>query len=205
MALPNNPRPRGIRRTSESRPNKTILFKHSDLWSVRASTAPPIPIEMEPLVSKSQHARVLDYISSGREEGATVVCCGNSPPGAAGCYVRPTVLSDVNPGMRVVREEIFGPVLTVARFTDVEDVLRRANDTQIGLGASVWTQSLDRAHWFIYHFRAGTVWVNTHGVLDIGVPFGGTKQSGIGHELGEEAVHHHTQLKSVFMSLRAAP
>ncbi len=160
--------------------------------------------EMGPLVSKSQQARVLDYITSGREEGATLVCGGNSPAGAAGSYVRPTVLSDVNPGMRVVQEEIFGPVLTVARFTDVEDVLRRANDTRFGLGASVWTQSLDRAHRFIRNFRAGTVWVNTHGVLDIGVPFGGTKQSGIGHELGEEAIHHHTQLKSVFMSLRGA-
>lgn len=158
--------------------------------------------EMGPLVSALQQTRVLDYIRSGREQGATVVCGGNSLASSNGAYVQPTILCDVNPTMRVVQEEIFGPVLTVQRFTDLNDVLQRANDTQFGLGASVWTQNLERAHWFIRGFRAGTVWVNTHAALDMGVPFGGTKQSGIGHELGEEAVNHHTHLKSVLMSLR---
>jgi acyl-CoA reductase-like NAD-dependent aldehyde dehydrogenase len=143
----------------------------------------------------------MGYIESGRQEGARVIA-GGSALKAAGSYVQPTVLADVSPQMRVVREEIFGPVLTVARFTDIQDVLRRANDTQFGLGASVWTRSLDKAHFFIKNFRAGTVWVNTHAVLDLAVPFGGVKQSGVGHELGEEAIRHHTHLKSALISLQ---
>jgi phenylacetaldehyde dehydrogenase len=157
--------------------------------------------QMGPLVSASQQARVMGYIESGRQEGARVIA-GGSALKAAGSYVQPTVLADVSPQMRVVREEIFGPVLTVARFTDIQDVLRRANDTQFGLGASVWTRSLDKAHFFIKNFRAGTVWVNTHAVLDLAVPFGGVKQSGVGHELGEEAIRHHTHLKSALISLQ---
>jgi phenylacetaldehyde dehydrogenase len=157
--------------------------------------------QMGPLVSASQQKRVLGYIQSGRDEGATVVTGGEPVPGA-GSYVKPTVLADVHPGMRVVQEEIFGPVLTVARFSDLGDVLKRANDTQYGLGASVWTRNIDKAHWFIKHLRAGTVWINTHGVLDLAVPFGGIKHSGMGHELGEEAIRHHTHLKSAIISLK---
>jgi phenylacetaldehyde dehydrogenase len=119
-----------------------------------------------------------------------------------GSYVRPTVIANVNPDMRMVQEEIFGPVLAVARFNDLKDVLGRANDTTYGLGASVWTRDLDKAHWFIRNFRAGTVWVNTHGMLDLAVPFGGVKQSGIGRELGEEAIRNHTHLKAAILALR---
>ena len=104
--------------------------------------------------------------------------------------------------MRCVREEIFGPVLVATRFDEVGEVTARANDTTFGLGASVWTESLNTAHWFVRQFKSGTVWINTHGVLDLAVPFGGVKQSGIGHELGEEAINHHTTLKSVIASLR---
>ncbi len=157
--------------------------------------------EMGPLVSRAQQQRVLTYIESGKAQGAQVLVGGESLPGP-GSYVQPTVLTDVSPQMRVVQEEIFGPVLTATRFTDVREVITRANDTQYGLGASVWTQNLDAAHWFIAKFKSGTVWVNTHGVLDLAVPFGGTKQSGVGHELGEEAVKHHTILKSVLLSLQ---
>jgi phenylacetaldehyde dehydrogenase len=157
--------------------------------------------EMGPLVSRAQQQRVLTYIESGKAQGAQVLAGGEALPGP-GSYVQPTVLTNVSPQMRVVQEEIFGPVLTATRFTDVREVIARANDTQYGLGASVWTQSLDAAHWFIAKFKSGTVWVNTHGVLDLAVPFGGTKQSGVGHELGEEAVKHHTTLKSVLFSLQ---
>jgi phenylacetaldehyde dehydrogenase len=157
--------------------------------------------EMGPLVSAQQQKRVLGYVESGVAEGANIAVGGKAPAGP-GAYVQPTVLTNVKPEMRVVREEIFGPVLTATSFNDVRDVLARANATEYGLGASVWTRSLDRAHWFIRHFKAGTVWVNTHGVLDLSVPFGGIKQSGMGHELGEEAIRHHTHLKSALMSLR---
>jgi phenylacetaldehyde dehydrogenase len=158
--------------------------------------------DMGPLVSAGQQKRVLGYIQSGRDEGAEVVV-GGEPPEGPGSYVRPTVFANVNPGMRIVQEEIFGPVLAVARFNELHDVLERANDTQFGLGASVWTRDLNKAHWFIRNFRAGTVWVNTHGVLDLAVPFGGVKQSGVGHELGEEAIRHHTHLKSAILALSA--
>ena len=157
--------------------------------------------QMGPLVSKSQQERVLDYIRSGEADGAKVVAGGKPLPGP-GAYVQPTILTGVNPTMKCVREEIFGPVLTASNFDDVRDVIVRANDTTFGLGASVWTESLNLAHWFVRQFKSGTVWINTHGVLDLAVPFGGVKQSGIGHELGEEAVYHHTTLKSVLASLR---
>jgi len=156
--------------------------------------------QMGPLVSSGQQKRVLGYIQSGREQGAEVVAGGEAVEGP-GSYVRPTIFANVNPGMRIVQEEIFGPVLTVARFNDLNDVLKRANDTEFGLGASVWTRDLNKAHWFIRNLRAGTVWVNTHSVLDLAVPFGGFKQSGVGHELGEEAIRHHTRLKSAILSL----
>ncbi len=156
--------------------------------------------EMGPLVSARQQQRVLDYIASGREEGAEVLIGGTAPT-AAGSYVRPTVLTQVKPTMRVVREEIFGPVLAATSFSDARDALRRANDTQFGLAASIWTRNLDVANAFIREFKAGTVWVNAHGVLDLAVPFGGVRQSGMGHELGEAAIEHHTHLKAVMMPL----
>jgi phenylacetaldehyde dehydrogenase len=157
--------------------------------------------EMGPLISARQQQRVLEYIETGCEEGAELIV-GGAAPTAPGSYVQPTVFTHVKPTMRVVREEIFGPVLTAASFTDVGDVLRRANDTQFGLGASIWTRSLDVAHAFIREFKAGTVWVNTHNVLDLAVPFGGVRQSGIGHELGEAAIEHHTHLKAAILPMR---
>jgi phenylacetaldehyde dehydrogenase len=157
--------------------------------------------EMGPLISAGQQQRVLEYIASGRTEGAEVLV-GGAAPAAMGSYVQPTVLTHVKPTMRVVREEIFGPVLTAASFTDASDVLRRANDTQFGLAASIWTRSLDVAHAFIRDFKAGTVWVNTHNVLDLAVPFGGVRQSGTGHELGEAAIEHHTHLKAAILPMR---
>lgn len=157
--------------------------------------------DMGPLISKAQQQRVLEYIRSGVADGAKLVAGGNALPGP-GAYVQPTILTEVRPSMNCVREEIFGPVLAATRFKDLGEAIERANETTFGLGASVWTQNLDLAHWFIRQFKAGTVWINTHGVLDLAVPFGGIKQSGIGHELGEEAINHHTMLKSVLASLR---
>jgi len=172
--------------------------------SIKLGPALAADTQMGPLVSAEQQSRVLGYIRSGREEGATVIAGGAALPGP-GCYVQPTILANVAPTMRVVQEEIFGPVLAMTRFSDLADVLRRANDTRYGLGASVWTRSLDRAHWFIRNFRSGTAWVNTHTVLDLAVPFGGIKQSGVGHELGEEAIRHHTHLKAAIIGVQDPP
>jgi phenylacetaldehyde dehydrogenase len=104
--------------------------------------------------------------------------------------------------MAAMREEIFGPVLCAMKFDTEAEVLERANDTVFGLGASVWTRDVGRAHHFIRKLNAGTVWVNTHNVLDLGLPFGGFKHSGMGHELGQEALHHHTLLKAAVIKLR---
>ncbi len=189
------------------------LFVHDSLYekviegiariasNLRLGPALSPDTDMGPLISKAQQQRVLEYIRSGVADGARVVAGGNALPGP-GAYVQPTILTDVRPSMNCVREEIFGPVLAATRFKELGEVIERANETTFGLGASVWTQNLDLAHWFIRQFKAGTVWINTHGVLDLAVPFGGIKQSGIGHELGEEAINHHTTLKSVLASLR---
>jgi phenylacetaldehyde dehydrogenase len=164
---------------------------------------PPLAADtqMGPLVSKEQQKRVLGYIESGVSEGAQVVVGGAAVEGP-GAYVQPTVLTNVAPTMRCVREEIFGPVLAAAKFSSLDDVVARANDTTFGLGASVWTRDLNMAHWLTRKLQAGNVWINTHGALDLAVPFGGVKQSGVGHELGEEAVKHHTHLKSVMIALQ---
>jgi phenylacetaldehyde dehydrogenase len=189
------------------------LFVHSSIYervidgiariarSLKLGPALSPDTQMGPLVSKVQQERVLGYIRSGESDGAKLIVGGKALPGP-GAYVQPTILTDVKASMKCVREEIFGPVLAATRFDEVGEVIERANDTTFGLGASVWTESLNAAHWFVRQFKSGTVWINTHGVLDLAVPFGGIKQSGIGHELGEEAVNHHTHLKSVIASLK---
>lgn len=156
--------------------------------------------QMGPLVSKRQQERVLGYIESGREQGAEVVAGGGAPD-HVGAYVRPTVLAGARQDMRVVREEIFGPVLSVMAFDDEDEALRLANDTEYGLGASIWTQDVNKVHAFTRGFRAGTVWVNVHNVLDMALPFGGIKNSGIGHDLGKESVLANCNLKASVINL----
>ena len=152
--------------------------------------------EMGPLVSKEQQERVLGYIESGRKQGASVIT-GGEAPSHPGYFVKPTVLVNVKPDMRVVREEIFGPVLVAQRFDDLDDVVKAANDTPYGLGASIWTNNLSAAHRLIPRIKAGTVWVNCHNLVDPNMPFGGYKQSGFGREHGRVAVDMYTEMKSV--------
>src|ERR1700728_398154 len=152
--------------------------------------------DMGPLVSEEQQERVLAYIESGRKQGASVAV-GGEAPSHPGYFVKPTVLVNVREDMRVVREEIFGPVLVAQRFDDLDDVVGAANDTPYGLGASIWTNNLSAAHRLIPRIKAGTVWVNCHNLVDPNMPFGGYKQSGMGREHGRVAVEMYTETKSV--------
>lgn len=168
--------------------------------NIRLGSALDPKTEMGPLVSMKQRERVLTYIESGIADGAELLTGGGGVT-QHGSYVEPTVMQNVRPDMKVVQEEIFGPVLVAFSFDNIDDVVRQANATQFGLGASIWTNNLRRTHSLIPRLKAGTVWVNTHNVLDLAVPFGGVKRSGVGRELGEEAIRHHTELKTVTMSL----
>jgi phenylacetaldehyde dehydrogenase len=159
--------------------------------------------EMGPLVSDEQHRRVSGYLDAGRGEGARVVCGGDRPGGdlAGGYYVQPTVFADVRSDMRIMQEEIFGPVVAVTPFSDVEEVLAAGNDSTYGLAAGIWTQDITRAHRAAAALKAGTVWINCYNVFDAASPFGGYKQSGYGREMGHHALELYTQVKSVWVGL----
>ena len=156
--------------------------------------------QIGPLVSTTQQQRVQAYIRSGVEDGARAVAGGTTHEGQ-GYFVKPTVLVDTRDDMRVVREEIFGPVVVAMPYDDLDEVARRANDTPYGLGASIWSNDLSRVHRLIPKIKAGTVWVNCHNSLDASMPFGGYKQSGFGREMGRAVLDLYTETKSVIMAL----
>ena len=156
--------------------------------------------EMGPLVSKEQQERVLGYIESGRKDGAKVVT-GGEAPASAGYFVKPTVLANVRPDMKVVREEIFGPVVVAQRFEDLDEIAALANDTPYGLAASIWSLDVSAVHRLVPKIRAGTVWVNCHNFVDPSMPFGGFKQSGFGRESGRAVFELYTELKSVCIAI----
>jgi aldehyde dehydrogenase (NAD+) len=153
-----------------------------------------------PQVSQSQFDRVMGYIEAGKSEGATLAC-GGERVGDRGYFVQPTVFSGVQDDMKIAREEIFGPVMSVIPFKDVDEVIKRANRTTYGLAAGVWTRDIKKAHAVANGVRAGTVWVNCYHVLDTRAPFGGFKQSGIGRELGEYGLQQYTEVKTVTVKL----
>ena len=159
--------------------------------------------QMGPLVSDEQYRKVVGYIESGISEGAKIAAGGPVSGFDRGYFVRPTVLTNTNPRMKVVQEEIFGPVVCAVPFNDqdLDRIIKRANDTVYGLAASVWTQNLSLAHKTARGLRAGTVWVNCHNVFDASLPFGGYKQSGWGREMGEEVLNNYTETKAVTVAL----
>jgi aldehyde dehydrogenase (NAD+) len=153
-----------------------------------------------PQVSESQFDRVMGYIESGRREGATLAC-GGERVGARGYFIQPTVFCDVQDEMKIAREEIFGPVMSIIPFKDMDEVISRANRTTYGLAAGVWTRDIKKAQAVANGVRAGTVWVNCYHVLDTKAPFGGFKQSGMGRELGEYGLQQYMEVKTVTLKL----
>ncbi len=156
--------------------------------------------QMGPLVSDEQLSRVTGYLQSGLSSGATALSGGHRS-GDQGYFVEPTVFVDVKPDMKIVREEIFGPVVVAQPFDDLEEIANTANDTPFGLAAGIWTRDISKAHRLASMIKAGTVWINTYNVFDAAAPFGGFKQSGWGREMGHEVLHNYTEVKSVIVGL----
>jgi phenylacetaldehyde dehydrogenase len=158
--------------------------------------------QMGPLVSKEQLDRVCGYLEAGFSEGARAITGGHQS-GSKGYFVEPTVLVDAQENMKVVKEEIFGPVVTAMPFSDPEEILPRANDSTYGLAAAVWTRDINKAHRMAEQLRAGTVWINCYNIFDAALPFGGYKQSGWGREMGHDVLNLYTQTKAVCANLAA--
>src|SRR5438309_3186273 len=158
---------------------------------------------MGAIVSQEQMQTVLGYIETGKKEGAKLIAGGNrvSVDGGKGFFLEPTILGEVTNDMRIAQEEIFGPVLATLSFDDLDEVIELANRNQYGLAAAVWTRDIKKAHTVSRQLRAGTVWINTYGLMDAALPFGGYKSSGFGRELGAHAIEHYTEVKTVWLNM----
>jgi aldehyde dehydrogenase (NAD+) len=153
-----------------------------------------------PQVDRAQFDKILHYIEVGKNEGAECLT-GGKRWGDRGYYVEPTLFGGVTDSMSIATDEIFGPVLSVLRFKNVDEIVERANNTFYGLAAAVWTRDVKKAHRIAQSVRAGTVWINCYDVFDAAAPFGGFKMSGMGRELGEAALANYTELKTVTVAL----
>lgn len=156
--------------------------------------------QMGPLVNAAHFDKVLGYLAAGKAEGARLIT-GGAALERAGFYVQPTVFADVTDTMTIAREEVFGPVMAVLDFDTEEEVIERANATEFGLSAGIFTRDLARAHRMIARLQAGTCWINTYNLAPVEAPFGGVKQSGVGRENSRAAIEHYTQLKSVYVGM----
>jgi aldehyde dehydrogenase (NAD+) len=156
--------------------------------------------EQGPQVSQEQMDKILHYVDLGRKQGARLVT-GGARHGDRGFFVEPTIFDNVKDDMAIARDEIFGPVVSVLPFQQIDELVQRANDTTYGLAAAVWTKDIDKAHLFARRVKAGTVWVNCYHVVDTATPFGGFKMSGQGRENGEAVLEHYTELKTVTVKL----
>jgi aldehyde dehydrogenase (NAD+) len=156
--------------------------------------------EQGPQIDEGQFKKILSYIDKGKAQGARCVA-GGERFGNKGYFIKPTVFADVKDSMAIATDEIFGPVMQVLKFKDIEEVIERANSTDYGLAAAVWTRDIGKAHAIANRVRAGTVWVNCYDVFDAAAPFGGFKSSGLGRELGEKALDNYTEHKTVTVAL----
>ncbi len=156
--------------------------------------------EQGPQVDNDQFEKVMGYVESGKRDGAKMLC-GGERVGDRGYFVAPTIFSDVKDNMKIAQEEIFGPVMSILKFRDMDDLVERANANMYGLAAAVWTQDVTKALHVANNVRAGTVWVNCYDVFDAAAPFGGFKQSGLGRELGEYGLQQYTEVKTVTVKL----
>jgi aldehyde dehydrogenase (NAD+) len=155
------------------------------------------------MVSERQLQTVLGYVDSGRAAGATIAAGGERMGGEleSGYFMQPTIFAHQDDSLKLVQEEIFGPVVAVTPFEDWDELVGRANATRYGLAAGAWTQDVSKAHRFAQVVRAGTVWINSYGLFDAAVPFGGIQESGFGREMGREALDLYTQTKTVWIGL----
>ena len=157
-------------------------------------------VEQGPQIDRTQFDKVMSYIDAGKREGADLLT-GGKAVGDHGLFIEPTVFADVQDDMKIAREEIFGPVMSIIKFRNLDEVIERANNTTYGLAAAVWTRDIGKAHAIANNVQAGTVWVNCFDVFDAAAPFGGFKQSGIGREMGEYALQQYTEVKTVTIKL----
>ncbi|RME95695.1 MAG: aldehyde dehydrogenase family protein [Bacteroidetes bacterium] len=179
----------------------TYLQQQAQRLSIGSGMDDP---DLGPLISATQLERVLGYIDQGKAEGAELLSGGvrlRTEALAQGYFLEPTIFSHHNDALKVVQEEIFGPVVMLSSFRDLAEVVARANDTPYGLAAAVWTQDIRKAHQFAHATQAGTVWINGYDLFDPAVPFGGYKQSGIGKEMGKSALELYTQEKAIWVNL----
>jgi len=153
-----------------------------------------------PQVDKTQFDKVMGYIEAGKSEGARLRC-GGERIGERGYFIQPTVFTEAGDEMKIAKEEIFGPVMSIMKFSSVEEAIRRANLTEYGLAAAVWTSDFSKAQAVAQGVKAGTVWVNCYDVFDPASPFGGFKQSGIGRELGEYGLQQYVEVKTVIVHI----
>ncbi len=156
--------------------------------------------EQGPQIDKAQFDKIMDYIGRGTQQGAKCVS-GGQRYGDTGYFIEPTVFTNVKDEMDIAKNEIFGPVLSVFKFRDVDEIIKRANDTMFGLAAAVWTRDISKAHRIANELKAGTVWINCYDVFDAAAPFGGYKMSGMGRELGAEGLKAYLETKTVTVAL----